>query len=262
MRPSSVLTSSRLSPLASLGLVAVMLAGPRLAEADPPRTLLGTEPVAQARESPREGWCGEAAIQEGLLSLGAYVSQARVNRAGKPAHPDLYASEIPEALRALGVSGTWMKGRGFDAVRAFTAEAVARGRPVVAGVKLLPTAHPAWGLDHFVVLVGVGDPGIRVDTTWGTRVWVGSGASRGISLDGAFFAVRLEGISALPEGEGAVLSIVSDDASLVVVRAVCPPSAARVRVDDVVPARDVALVSREARVTVKRDAFVRFRCLP
>lgn len=255
----------RPSVLSALGVLlglTLTVEGSRASEADRPEVVLGTTPVAQAPESPKEGWCGEAAIQEGMLSLGAYVSQARVNRAGKPSHPDLYASELPQALLALGVEGAWMKGRGFDAVRAFTAEAVARGRPVVAGVKLLPTAHPSWGLDHFVALVGVRDSGVLVDTTWGTRVLVGSAPTRGISLAGAFFAVRLERISGLPEGEGAVLSVVSDAAAGVVVRAVCPEGAARVRVDDVAPSRDVPLVAREARVTVKRDAFVRFRCVP
>lgn len=248
---------------AVLVLVLVLSArGSRATEADPPEAVLAVTPVAQAPESPKEGWCGEAAIQEGLLALGAYVSQARVNRAGKPSHPDLYASELPAALLALGVEGAWMKARGFDAVRTFTAEAVSRGRPVVAGVKLLPSAHPSWGLDHFVVLVGVRGPDVLVDTTWGTRVSVTSAPPRGISLAGAFFAVRLERVSGLPEGEGAVLSVVSDAAAGVVVRAVCPRSAGRVRVDDVAPPRDVPLVSGEARVTVKRDAFVRFRCMP
>lgn len=256
MRPSFVSSSCAL-------LVLVLTStGSRAAEAEPPPAALATTPVAQAPESPKEGWCGEAAIQEGLLALGAYVSQARVNRAGKPAHPDLYASEIPAALLALGASGVWMSGRGFDAVRAFTAEAVARGKPVVAGVKLLPTAHPSWGLDHFVVLAGVEASGVFVDTTWGTRVLVGSAPTRGISLAGAFFAVRLERIAGLPEGEGAVLSVVSDDAAGVLVRAVCPGRAGRVQVDDVTPPRDVPLVAREARVMVKRDAFVRFRCVP
>lgn len=244
-----------------LGLT-LTVEGSRAAEADRPEAVLGTTPVAQAPESPKEGWCGEAAIQEGLFALGAYVSQARVNRAGRPSHPDLYASELPAALLALGVEGVWMKARGFDAVRSFTAEAVARGRPVVAGVKLLPTAHPSWGLDHFVVLVGVRGPEVLVDTTWGTRVSVLGAPPRGISLAGAFFAVRLERVSGLPEGEGAVLALVSDDAAGVVVRAVCPSGAGRVRVDDVAPPRDVPLVSGEARVTVKRDAFVRFRCMP
>lgn len=243
-------------------VLALSAVGPCAALADPPQAVLAVAPVAQAPESPKEGWCGEAAIQEGLFALGAYVSQARVNRAGKPSHPDLYASELPAALLALGVEGVWMKARGFDAVRAFTAEAVARGRPVVAGAKLLPTAHPSWGLDHFVVLAGVEASGVLVDTTWGTRILVGSAPPRGISLAGAFFAVRLERIAGLPEGEGAVLSVVSDDAAGVVVRAVCPGRAAGVRVDDVAPPRDVPLVAREARVTVKRDAFVRFRCMP
>ena len=30
---------------------------------------------------------------------GAYASQQTINRAGKPVHPDLYADEVPVAMR-------------------------------------------------------------------------------------------------------------------------------------------------------------------
>ena len=53
---------------------------------------------SQAPESPPAGWCGETAIQEGLLFLGRSVPQSAINRAGRPVHPDLYATEIPTAL--------------------------------------------------------------------------------------------------------------------------------------------------------------------
>lgn len=114
------------------------------------------------------GWCGESAIQAALLFHGAYVPQKAINRAGKPTHADLYSNEIPAALRNLGMNiqiwpGAtvkmplfiqWLRGR------------IAAGTPVLAGVKIYPTDHPRWGLDHFVLAVGFNNGGIILNTTW------------------------------------------------------------------------------------------------
>src|SRR5579863_7278815 len=107
----------------------------------------------QAPESPPSGWCGETALQEGLLYLGVWAPQRAINHAGKPSHPDLYATELPVALSALGVRFAFYSGpRGFAPFAAWAREALEEGDPVVAGVKILPTAHPEWGLDHFVLV--------------------------------------------------------------------------------------------------------------
>ena len=60
-----------------------------------------------APERPREGWCGECAIQQALLFHGAYYHQRDINKAGKPKHPDLYARDIPVALKALRFRATY-----------------------------------------------------------------------------------------------------------------------------------------------------------
>jgi hypothetical protein len=148
----------------------------------------------QAAESPPSGWCGETAIQEGLLYLGVWAPQREINRAGHPVHPDLYATEIPGALTALGVRFTpYGRGRGYEAFARWAREAIDAGDPVLAGVKLLPTEHPTWGLDHFVLLVGYGPRGLLANTTWGHRAWVAEGAV-GISLKEAFYGLRLHGV--------------------------------------------------------------------
>ena len=38
-------------------------------------------------------------------------------------------------------------------------------------MKIYPTAHPEWGLDHFVLAVGLDARGLTVNTTWGS--WLG-----------------------------------------------------------------------------------------
>ena len=154
----------------------------------------------QAPEAPPEGWCGETAIQEGLLYRGVSISQRVINQAGKPVHPDLYSTEIPIALTKLGVRYTvYSPARGgFDAFSQWVRGALEEGDPVLAGVKILPTEHPNWGLDHFVLVVGYGPKGLLVNTTWGTRQWVSDTRSPGLSFANAFYAIRLRGVT-LPE---------------------------------------------------------------
>jgi len=150
---------------------------------------------SQAPESPPAGWCGETAIQEGLLYFGRSVPQSVINRAGHPVHPDLYATEIPNALRELGVKFTpYAGGRGYEGFRRWVEQALAAGHPVLAGVKLVPSAHPEWGLDHFVLVVGHGRKGLLVNTTWGYRAWVAEDGASGLSLKNAFYGYRLDGL--------------------------------------------------------------------
>lgn len=171
---------------------------------EPGDVVLPIEARAHAPEAPPAGWCGETAIQEALLHLGIWAPQSSINRAGKPTHPDLYSPDMPVALDAFGVQYTWFagRGRGYAAFAAFAREAVDAGDPVLAGVKLLPTQHPEWGLDHFVLVVGHGRRGLLVNTTWGRREWIAKGVTRGISLDTAGWAARITGV-ALPRGMAA-----------------------------------------------------------
>jgi len=176
----------------------------------------------QAKEAPKSGWCGETAIQEGLLHLGVWAPQALINRAGHPKHPDLYSQEMPIALAELGVKYTFYapKKAGFDAFAAFARASLDEGDPVIGGVKILPTEHPEWGLDHFVLIVGYGAKGLLVNTTWGSREWVGD-ATKGLSFHDAFYGIRLRGVNLTKDAVGARLLVVEEDLAHVTLRVRC-----------------------------------------
>jgi hypothetical protein len=134
-------------------------------------TLLGIAPQIHALGRPPEGWCGEVAIQEALLYYGAYYPQEQINEAGRPVHPDLYSNEIPRALRALGVEyrmWPWGPAEPGDFLQ-WVRNQIAAGSPVLAGVKIYPTNHEDWGLDHFVLAVGFEQDALVLNTTWGFR---------------------------------------------------------------------------------------------
>lgn len=192
--------------------------------ADEARVALPIGARAHAGEAPPAGWCGETAIQEALLYYGVWAPQRAINRAGRPAHPDLYSNEMPAAMEALGLRLAWYapRARGFDAFAEWARTAIDAGEPVLAGVKLLPTEHPEWGLDHFVLVVGYGERGLLVNTTWGHRQWIAKGATKGISLDSTGWAARVRGVT-LPTGMvPARLVPVGESAAEITLRATCP----------------------------------------
>jgi hypothetical protein len=214
---------------------------------------------AQAPESPPSGWCGETAIQEGLLYLGAWAPQAFINRAGNPAHPDLYSPEIPVALSALGVRTTIYpaKERGYDAFARWVRGALDEGDPVLAGVKIQPTAHPEWGLDHFVLVVGYGEKGLLVNTTWGHRTWVAGKTAKGLSFENAFYGIRLRGLALPATARPARLELLEESATTVKLRAICPPDHRPMRMrGNAVDALD------ESEVTIDAAKPSQFRCAP
>jgi hypothetical protein len=176
----------------------------------------------QSDESPAEGWCGETAIQEGLLYLGVWAPQRIIHRAGRPRHPDLYANEIPMALTVLGVRYTFYpaRARSFPAFAAWARGALEDGDPVLAGVKILPTAHPRWDLDHFVLVVGHGAKGLLVNTTWGSRAWVADGET-GLSFKDAVYGIRLHGLRLAANARPARLAVLAEGEATVTVRASC-----------------------------------------
>lgn len=194
-------------------------------ELEPGDVALPIAARAQAPEAPPSGWCGETAIQEALLHVGVWAPQRAIHRAGKPAHPDLYSPDMPVALDAFGVQYTWFagRGRGYVAFSEFAREAIDAGDPVLAGVKLLPTQHPEWGLDHFVLVVGYGRRGLLVNTTWGRREWIAKGVARGISLDTAAWAARIRGVTVARGATPARLAAVAQRDSSLVLRATCDP---------------------------------------
>lgn len=234
---------------------------------------------AQAPESPPSGWCGETAIQEGLLHLGMWAPQRAVNRAGRPVHPDLYSPELPVALTALGVRHVAYAGpRGFDVFARWVRTALEAGDPVLAGVKILPTAHPEWGLDHFVLAVGHGPRGLLVNTTWGTRQWVGDTTTPGLSLKNAFYGLRLLGLAAPAGALPARLTLLEEGEATVKLRVTCAGTkrGARYRVErrsgpasattsgpapwseDVTAEGD--RIAKE--LTVESERVARFHCVP
>jgi hypothetical protein len=145
----------------------------------------------QHASSPPSGWCGETAIQEALLYSGVWASQKQIHAAGKSKHPDLYSDEIPIALTELGVKFT--KHAGKTSYEQFVRDAIDAGDPVLAGVKILPSEHPTWGLDHFVLVVGYGPSGFLTNTTWDKQQWISATAAKGISFKGAFYGLRIRG---------------------------------------------------------------------
>lgn len=219
---------SRFAPAALLAIV-VMLSAPALATPtsapapDPAAEavrLLPIAPRSHAPDAPREGWCGETAIQESLLHLGVWAPQRLINKAGRPVHPDLYSPDIPVALGELGVRYTvYPGGKGFDAYAQWVRAALDAGDPVLAGVKILPTEHPEWGLDHFVLVVGHGPKGLLVNTTWGHRRWVADTTTPGLSFKNAFYGIRLLGLSG--SARVARLAVLEEGPSAVKLRVTC-----------------------------------------
>jgi hypothetical protein len=239
-------------------------------------------PRQHAREAPPEGWCGETAIQEGLLHLGVWAPQRLINKVGRPAHPDLYSTDIPVALTDLGVRFTFYPGgRGFDAFAAWIRAALDAGDPVLAGVKILPTKHPEWGLDHFVLVVGygggkeAGPDRLLVNTTWGHREWVSDTTTPGLSFAKAGYAIRLSGVAMTREtARAARLSVLEENDTTVKVHVMCTglekgasytierrgsrADPKPVWSEDVVAAGDRI----ERDVTVEADRASRFQCIP
>ena len=141
---------------------------------DEQSTTLNIPPRNHDPQRPPEGWCGETAIQEAMLFHGAYYPQKRINAAGHPRHPDLYSNEVPVALKNVGMEiRIWPDDNprpNLDAFLAWLRKQLDAGVPVLCGVKINPTKHPEWGLDHFVLAVGHTRDSITFNTTWGHRV--------------------------------------------------------------------------------------------
>lgn len=175
----------------------------------------------QHPDAPPSGWCGETAIQEALLHRGVWMSQRAIHAAGNAKHPDLYSQDIPVALAALSVDFVTFAPKKGATFEAFVRDALLAGDPVLAGVKLLPTAHPEWGLDHFVLVVGHGPDGYLVDTTWNDQRWIAPSTKKGISFAGAFYGLRIRGLSRPEHRRPALLTVQSETKTHVVLALRC-----------------------------------------
>lgn len=223
-------------------------------------TILPIPDREQHAQSPPSGWCGETAIQEALLHFGVWASQKTIHAAGKSKHPDLYSDEIPTALAALGIR--------YDqhdpkvTYEAWVQKAIDAGDPVFAGVKILPTEHPTWGLDHFVLVVGHGPDGLLVNTTWGKRVWASAATTKGISFVRAFYGLRLKGtdLAWTPR-----LEVVAESPFAVKLRARCAGAATRLERRPSPGAQPVwtdVLAKGETTVGLSAEETGYFHCLP
>ena len=157
--------------------------------------------TGQERRRPESGWCGEAAIQMAMSHYGVYASQQAINRAGKPDHPDLYAQDIPRAIRNMGLEYSPWRGNGLETFSKWVRSQLADGHPVLPGVKIYPTAHPDWALDHFVLAAGCTPESLTLNTTWGRqeeKTFVGlSTKDKGLSFAnryGTYFGYAIRGM--------------------------------------------------------------------
>lgn len=114
--------------------------------------------------APEEGWCGETSIQMAALHFGAWVPQIVANRLGRPKTPDLWEQDVPVALTALGLAFDTGPRRDPGALLAWSVEQLRLGRPVILGVKLVPSEHPEWDVDHLVLAVGFSREGLLINT--------------------------------------------------------------------------------------------------
>ena len=112
------------------------------------------------------GWCAEACIQMAMAYYGKEVPQHLINQAGNPDHPDLYVYDIDDALNTLGVTYTiWDESNNnVSSFIAWIKWQIANGYPVLCGIKIYPDEYPEWYLDHFVLVVGFDEQGLRLNT--------------------------------------------------------------------------------------------------
>jgi hypothetical protein len=161
--------------------------------------------TGQEWRRPNSGWCGEASIQMALSYYGAYASQQAINRAGKPAQPDLYDTDLPVAMKAVGLEFKPWVGTGLKPFFNWVRAELAAGHPVIMGMKINPTIHPDWRLDHFVLAVGSTEDALIYNTTWNRRetrsLTLLSTQGKGLSLanpDNTYFGCAITGSKLKP----------------------------------------------------------------
>lgn len=167
-----------------------------------------TLPIADrpwAEGAPGEGWCGEASVQMAALHFGAWVPQAVANQLGAPKTPDLWEHDLPRVLRALELDFEQGPTRDVGALYAWVVKQLRAGFPVILGLKLVESEHPAWEVDHLVLVVGFSPAGLVLNTNMEDgQVRVGWAALRGpqgahgVTLrnaNGALWAFAVKGFS-------------------------------------------------------------------
>ncbi len=188
---------------------------------------------------PPEGWCGESSIQQALLYFGAYIPQKAINAAGRPRTPDLYEGDIPVAIKAcrMGLEPCIKEARDYAAFTGWLKAEIDAGRPVVIGMKINPTSHPEWSLDHFLLAVGHSEDALTYNTTWEkqeTRSFKDlMTAEPGLSFKnraGEYFGIAVTGPASLGDGFATVrLFVRKEDAKQAALTVKCEGLAAGAR---------------------------------
>jgi len=123
-----------------------------------------------ATGAPKEGWCGEASVQMAALHFGAYVPQARINELGRPKTPDLWEQDVPTALAAMGLGFTRYGDRAeVPLFLGWIVGELRQRHPVLVGLKIYPTVHPEWDVDHMVLVVGFSPNALVINTNQGEQ---------------------------------------------------------------------------------------------
>lgn len=118
------------------------------------------------RKDKSVGWCAEACIQMAMAYYKKAVSQKDINNAASPSHSDIYMDEIDIALEKLSVGyNAWHgKNKNIEDFVIWIKAMLNSYYPVISGVKIYPTEHPEWYLDHFVLIIGYNSKGLLVNT--------------------------------------------------------------------------------------------------
>lgn len=118
------------------------------------------------RKDKSVGWCAEACIQMAMAYYKTAISQKNINKAASPSHSDIYMDEIDIALEKLSVGYiSWYgKNKNIEDFILWIKTMLNSYYPVICGVKIYPTEHPEWFLDHFVLIVGYNSKGLLVNT--------------------------------------------------------------------------------------------------
>lgn len=130
----------------------------------PERVLLPIADRPWAEGAPDEGWCGETSIQMIGLHYGAWFPQPLINQLGRSTHVDLWESDIPTALDAVGLRYETSTAATREEFIAWIKSHLRQGHPVIAGAKLFPTDHPDWDVDHLMPIVGFSPTGLTFNT--------------------------------------------------------------------------------------------------
>ena len=103
----------------------------------------------------------------------------------------------------LGLEFKAWQGDGLPAFLRWVQAELAGGHAVLLGVKIYPTAHPEWGLDHFVLAVGCTQESLTYNTTWRKQearsLALLSSWEKGLSIanrSGRYYGLAITGIKA------------------------------------------------------------------